>query len=141
MKEQYLISIYKESIKDILSNNNFIISNTDIGIDVKSNKLFNRGDIIYTPNKIIKLYDVYLINKYGAYVWKDNYIISGLGMLLNNKDEKNKDNCIYDEITKCFVASKIILPGDSIRIDYKMNTNEYPPIPEEFIHLRSTMVV
>lgn len=141
MKEQYLISIYKESIKDILSNNNFIISNTDIGIDVKSNKLFNPGDILYIPNKIIKLSNVYLKNKYGAYVWKDNYIISGLGMLLNNKDEENKENCIYNEITKCFEASKIILPGDSIRIDYEMNTDEYPPIPEEIIHLRSTMVV
>ena len=141
MDEHNLISIYKESIEDILGNNNFIICNTDIGLDIKSNKLFNVGDVLYIPNKIIKIKNNDLIDKYGAYIWNDNYIISGFGMLLNNKDEKNSDNCTYNNITKSFVASKIILPGDSIRIDYKMNTNEYPPIPEEIIHLRSTMVV
>lgn len=131
--------MYEESIKDIKNDKRFNLIQTPIGLDVVSRKMFRKNDILYVPKKIIKVPND-LKSKYGAFIWHDDFIMSGFGMLLNNGDSGNKNNCLYDK-DKGFIASKNIYPNDSIRIDYKMNTDEYPTIPQEIIHLRSTMVV
>lgn len=136
-----ILSMYTYSINCILSDKRFSIRNTNIGFDIIANENIKAGDILWSPFLILKVCPKYNIEKYAAYVYNDNYIIDGFGMLLNNKDEYNPENCTFCKESHNFVAITSIKRGESIRMDYRMKTNDYPPIPEEIKSLRSTMVV
>lgn len=136
-----ILSMYMYSVNCILSDRRFSIKKTDIGFDVIANEDIKKGDVLWNSLLILKVYSKYIIEKYAAYIYNDYYIIDGFGMLLNNKDEHNKENCTFCKESHNFVATTSIKRGESIRMDYQMKTNDYPPIPKEIKSLRSTMVV
>lgn len=140
-KESNILALYLYSIYKILLDSRFSIKNTNLGLDIVANVDIRKGDLLWKPIFIFKIIPKNLIKKYAAYVYKDCYIIDGFGMLLNNIDENHKENCNFDESTKCFISTTSIKQGSSIRWNYNMKTDDYPPIPEEIISLRSTMVV
>ena len=133
--------MYVYSINSVLSDSRFNIKNCDIGLDIVANTNFNKGDVLWKPSIILNTSMKHLIKKYAAYVYKDCYIIEGFGMLLNNKDKYNLENCTFNEKEHVFIATTSIKQGESIRMDYHMHTDDYPPIPKEIKSLRSTMVV
>lgn len=139
--EECILNMYRYSINFILSDIRFKIEKSSIGLDIIANQNFEKGDVLWEPFIILNLYSKEIIRKYSSYVYKDYYIIDGFGMLLNNKDRYNNENCTFDENRRVFIATTSIKQGESIRMDYHMNTDEYPPIPEEIKSLRSTMVV
>lgn len=139
--EKCILSMYMYSVNCISSDLRFSIKKTDIGFDVIANEDIKKGDVLWNPFLILKVCSKYNIEKYAAYIYNDNYIIDGFGMLLNNKDEYNTENCTFCKESHNFVAITHIKRGESIRMDYCMKTNDYPPIPEEIKSLRSTMVV
>ena len=139
--EECILNMYKYSIKFILSDSRFVIKNSSIGLDIIANQDFKKGDVLWKPFIILNIPTKTVIKKYAAYVYKDYYIIDGFGMLLNNKDKDNIENCSFDENKQNFVATTSIKQGDSIRWSYNMKTDDYPPIPEEILSLRSAMVI
>lgn len=140
-KESCILALYRYSICKILLDSRFEIKNTNLGLDIIANVDIQKGDLLWKPIFIFKVIPKNLIKKYAAYIYKDCYIIDGFGMLLNNIDNKHKENCNFDKSTKCFIATMFIKRGTPIRWDYNMKTDDYPPIPEEILSLRSTMVV
>lgn len=140
-KESYILALYLYSMCKILLDSRFSIKNTSLGLDIVANVDIQKGDLLWEPIFICKVIPKNLIKKYAAYVYRDCYIIDGFGMLLNNIDKNHKENCIFDESTSCFIANSFIRQGTSIRWNYNMKTDDYPPIPEEILSLRSTMVV
>ena len=140
-KESCILALYLYSIHKILLDPRFGIKSTNLGLDVITNVDIEKGDLLWKPAFIFEIIPKNLIEKYAAYIYEDRYIIDGFGMLLNNIDKEHKENCNFDESTKCFVSTASIKRGNSIRWNYNMKTDEYPPIPKEIISLRSTMVV
>ena len=140
-KEPCILALYLYSICKVFLDQRFEIKNTSLGLDIIANVDIQKGDLLWEPIFIFKVIPKDLIKKYAAYVYKDCYIIDGFGMLLNNIDNEHKENCNFDESTNCFVATTFIKRGNSIRWNYNMKTDDYPPIPKEIISLRSTMVV
>ncbi len=140
-KESYILALYLYSICKILLDPRFDIKNTNLGLDVIANVDIKKGDLLWKPTFIFEIIPKNLIKKYAAYIYKDRYIIDGFGMILNNIDKDHKENCNFDKSTKCFISTTSIKQGDSLRWNYNMKTDDYPPIPEEIISLRSTMVV
>lgn len=139
--ERCILNMYVYSVNCISLDRRFSIKKTDIGYDVIANEDIKKGDVLWNSLLILKVYSKYNIEKYAAYIYNDYYIIDGFGMLLNNKDAYNTENCTFCEESHNFVAITSIKRGESIRMDYRMKTNDYPPIPEEIKSLRSTMVV
>lgn len=140
-KESCILALYLYSIYKILLDSRFEIKNTNLGLDIIANVDIQKGDLLWEPIFIFRIIPKNLIKKYAAYIYKDCYIIDGFGMLLNNIDKNHKENCIFDKSTNCFIANSFIKRGTPIRWNYNMKTNDYPPIPEEILSLRSTMVV
>lgn len=140
-KESCILVLYLYSICKVLLDSRFSIKNTNLGLDIVANVDIRKGDLLWKPIFIFKVIPKNLIEKYAAYVYKDCYIIDGFGMILNNIDNEHKENCDFEESTNRFIATTFIKRGTSIRWNYNMKTNDYPPIPEEIISLRSTMVV
>lgn len=136
-KESCILALYIYSIHKILLDSRFSIKNTNLGLDIIANVDIKKGELLWKPTFIFEVIPKNLIKKYAAYIYKDRYIIDGFGMILNNKDKEHKENCIFDEFIKCFMSTTSIKQGDSIRLDYNMKTNDYPPIPKEIISLRS----
>ena len=79
-----------------------------------------------------------LLNKYSAYIWRDHFICPRLGMLLNNADEKHPVNCIITDDWRIVTTSEI-KSGESLRLDYGYNEDNYPPIPQEIIDIRKEL--
>jgi len=140
-KESCILALYLYSIYKILLDSRFEIKNTNLGLDIIANVDIKKGDLLWKPTFIFEIIPKNLIKKYAAYIYKDRYIIDGFGMILNNIDKDHKENCNFDKSTKCFISTTSIKQGDSLRWNYNMKTDDYPPIPEEIISLRSTMVV
>ena len=140
-KESCILVLYLYSVYKILLDSRFEIKNTNLGLDVIANVDIQKGDSLWKPMFIFKIIPKNLIKKYAAYVYKDCYIIDGFGMLLNNIDNEHKENCNFDESTKCFISTTSIKQRDSIRLNYNMKTDDYPPIPKEIISLRSTIAI
>lgn len=140
-KESCILALYLYSICKILLDSRFEIKNTNLGLDIVANVDIQKGDLLWKPAFIFKIIPKNLIKKYAAYIYKDCYIIDGFGMLLNNINDGHKENCNFDESTKCFISTVFIKRGTSIRWNYNMKTDDYPPIPKEILSLRSTMVV
>ena len=140
-KESCILALYLYSICKILLDSRFSIRNTNLDLDIIANVDIQKGDLLWKPMFIFKVIPKNLIKKYAAYIYKDCYIMDGFGMLLNNIDNEHKENCNFDKSTKCFTATTFIKQGTSIRWNYNMKTEDYPPIPEEILSLRSTMVV
>lgn len=136
-KESCILVLYLYSICKILLDSRFEIRDTNIGLDIIANVDIQKGELLWKPAFIFEVIPKNLIKKYAAYVYRDCYIIDGFGMLLNNIDKNYKENCIFEEFTKCFIATTSIKRGDSIRLNYNMKTDDYPPIPKEIIFLRS----
>lgn len=111
----------------------------EMGIDVKTLRGLWKGYVLVDTNKR-RLYITSndLLNKYAAYIWHDNYIYPGLGLLLNNSDEKNPANCIFRD--GVIETKRAIEPGEFLRIDYCYSKDEYPPIPEEIINIRKELL-
>lgn len=80
-----------------------------------------------------------LLDKYAAYVWRDYFISYRLGMLLNNADKNHPVNCIMTEDWR-IVTTNEIKSGESLRLDYGYNENNYPPIPQEIIDIRKKLL-
>lgn len=112
-----------------------IVYYDNIGIDICAKQQLPNGYVLVNTNRCrMYIVDKYILNKYAAYIWHDNYIYNSLGMLLNNFDNNNSINC---EFKNGFIITKrIIEPEESLRIDYGYNINKYPPIPQEIINIR-----
>lgn len=139
-KESCILALYLYSICKILLDSRFEIKNTNLGLDVIANVDIKKGNLLWKPTFIFEILPKSLIKKYAAYIYKDCYIIDGFGMILNNIDKEHKENCNFNESTKYFISTASIKQGDSIRWNYNMKTDDYPPIPKEIISLRSMIV-
>lgn len=134
--EKLILNLYKQSIEEIIINPNFNIIKNYTGLDIISNIDINKHSIIINF-EIYEIIDYKLIDKYKAYVIKDKFIYKGLGMLLNNKDNKHECNCDIDFNNNTLIAIKNIHKGDILRLCYYNHDEDYPIIPEEIIDIRN----
>lgn len=141
--EKTILSEYRNAIDCILrpgfcSEMFQLVYSREIGIDVKTTRGLCKGYVLVDTNKR-RLYITSndLLTKYAAYIWHDNYIYPGFGLLLNNSDEKHPANCIFRN--GMIETKRAIEPGEFLRINYYYSKDEYPPIPEEIINIRKNV--
>lgn len=146
--EQYILQLYNCSIEYLISQQTFsyigfkyyrkgdsydidVIAKNDIRAELEIGSIGSNYGVMC-------ILDENLLNKYAAYIWKDHFLISGLGMMLNNGDDKHPVNCRLDEDFNV-ITTRGIKKGESLRIDYGYKDN-YPPIPQEILNIRKTLL-
>lgn len=142
--EYYILDFYENAISYYLDAYSFtpiqikFNQYNNFDIDLIAKKDIPKDFIFYKIDTVLFIKDEQLLNKYAAYIWKDNYILQHEGLLLNNVDELHEENCIF--YNNYIISSKQIKAGESLRIDYKYSNNNYPPIPNEIIEIRKKLL-
>ena len=104
--EDYILSMYEEFIRNIVKSTHRGIpyrilydKNNNYDIDIIAGEDMWRGMVIerfHLSSSVLCILDEELRNKYAAYIWKDYFIFSSFGMMLNNSDDKHPANCIWN---------------------------------------------
>lgn len=140
MNEDDILNMYLESINSVRYHSLLCLRlDESLGIEVVS-KCNIEKDTVISQSNIYPLTNHKLVDKYASYVWNDMFVITGLGMLLNNKDKFNSENCDFDWKKEVFRTTTRIEKNTPIRLDYRMKSDGYPPIPKEIINLRNKMI-